>query len=327
MIVIKQKKYLRYLLFVNLFLFQPLLFSDPFSFKMPEEVSSVICKSPQYIAASDGVKLGYYNFIPEHPHAIMIFYHGSGLWSNQLYQYMAQELEQKYNIGTYLFDIRGHGNSEGNRGDAPSKTQVWQDISTAINYVQQKHKGCPVVLGGHSSGAGLVLNYSSWHKHPALQGYVLLAPFLGTRSGVTYEHSDPDKNFIKSVRLFPLIVNILSFGFFFSHTHVIFFNYSEQEKQKDAHLLESYTCAMTNATTPNDPQSIFSQLNKPYLMLIGQNDEQFIPEKVMAFKSFAPQVRDRSVAHIMPQETHLSVLINAPSIIAQTLKKWFVKKD
>lgn len=301
--------------------FQGNIMASPFSFAFPEQVNNLSLKSPQYLKTSDDIKLAYYDFVPADPEAIMIFYHGAGIWSTRMYQYMAQQLAEKYNIGTYLFDIRGHGNSQGPRGDAPSTEQVWQDVSSAIDFVHQQHPGSKILLGGHSSGAGLVLNYDSWHKHPAVSGYVLLAPFLGALSGTTYEHTDPDKRFAKDVCLFKIIINSLTSGFFFANTPVIFFNYPEEEKKKDAHLLESHTCAMTQATSPYDPKAIFTKLDKPFIMFAAAHDEQFIPDKIVEFGSYATLVSDCSIAQIIPDATHLSLVMQAPELIAHGVQK------
>ena len=77
---------------------------------------------------------------------------------------MAEQLCQKYQIATYLFDIRGHGQSGGERGHTPYIHQVWDDISSAIIFLKQNYGDIPLYLGGHSSGAGLILNYAAWAK-------------------------------------------------------------------------------------------------------------------------------------------------------------------
>lgn len=314
-------KYISKITALFFLLFQGSIMATPFSFSMPEQVTNLTLRKPQYLKGSDDIKLAYYEFVPVSSEAIMIFYHGAGIWSTRMYQYMARQLADNHNIGTYLFDIRGHGNSQGPRGDAPSSEQVWQDISSAIDFVHKKHPSCKIVLGGHSSGAGLALNYSNWQERKDVAGYVLLAPFLGGQSGVSYEHTDPEKQFAKDVRLFPLIVNAITGGLFFEHTPVIYFNYPEQEKQKDAHILESYTCTMSKATGPYDAKEVFTELDKPFLMLIGSSDEQFIPEKVVDFGQYAKLVNDRSMSQIVPGATHLGLVIEAPAIIAQALPK------
>lgn len=291
----------------------------PFSFHLPDQIKSFTPKSPQYIKATDGVELAYYDFIPTQLNALMIFYHGGGTWSTRLYQYMAQQLAQKYNIGSYLFDIRGHGNSQGPRGDAPSPEQVWRDISCAIDFVSSKHFHHQIILAGHSAGAGLLLNYNNWYKHPAVKGYIMLAPFLGAQSGTNYEHRDPAKRFVKHIRFLPLIINVLSRGFLCAHIPVIFFNYPKHQKLSDKHLLESYTCAMATAITPRDPKKLFEQLDRPFVMVIGANDEQFIPEKVITYANCALRVRAQSHVSVLPNSTHLSIVVDAVDIIGQAI--------
>ena len=235
-----------------------------------------------------------------------------------MYQYMAQKL-QEYGIGTYLFDIRGHGNSQGPRGDAPSAQQVWIDVSSAIEFAQKLYQEAPIVLGGHSSGAGLILNYADWKKDSMVTAYVLLAPFLGPRSDTSYEQKDPEKRFVKKVRLFKLILNMITKGYFFEHDPVVFFNYPTKEKEKDERLLEAYTCAMSTATTPSDPRAIFGNLSKPFLLLIGENDEQFIPKQILSFHQSAKFVKESSISQLLPGAKHLTVVTESPSKIVQGL--------
>ncbi|MFJ5672948.1 serine aminopeptidase domain-containing protein [Bacillus safensis] len=46
----------------------------------------------------------------------------------------------------------GAGHSQEKKGDTPSVTDVWQDISQVVDAVKQDHKGV-IYLCGHSSGA------------------------------------------------------------------------------------------------------------------------------------------------------------------------------
>lgn len=296
--------------------------STPFSFELPCEVTDFITQQPNFLTSDDHIKLAYYRFTPEQPDALIIFYHGAGIWSNNLYQYLAQELSDN-NIGVYLFDIRGHGNSQGDRGDAPTAQQIFSDISSAINFVSQQHKNIPIFLAGHSAGAGLILNYNNQPKHKKIAGYILLAPLLGSNQhNVAYDHSDPEKRFIKKLRLFPLIVNAMSNGWFCAHTPALFFNYPECEKKKDSHILDYYTSAMAQAVTPPDsPQKTFSTINVPCCVLIGEQDEQFIPEKTMECKSYMPQSAQlQSIFYIIPETTHLAVVLRASDIIPEWIR-------
>jgi len=296
--------------------------ATPFSFDFPQEVTDFITQQPHFLTSDDHMKLAYYTFVPEYPDAIIIFYHGAGIWSNNLYQYMAKELFQK-NIGVYLFDIRGHGNSQGKRGDAPSAQQIFDDISSAITFVTQQHKNIPIFLAGHSAGAGLILNYNNQPEHAHADGIILLAPLLGSNQHqVAYEHSDPEKRFIKKLRLLPLIANAISSGWFCAHTPALFFNYPESEKRKDLYILDYYTSAMAQAVMPPDsPQKTFSKVTIPCCVLIGEQDEQFIPKKAMECKNYLPQkTKSQSVFQTIPETTHLSIMLCTSDIISKWIR-------
>lgn len=315
----------------------------PFSFTCVQKHVSLL-QEPRFFTSVDNEKLAYYEFVPQLPKATLIFYHGGGMWSNGLYQHMAQELCDKYNIAVYLFDIRGHGNSGGVRGDAPTAGLVWRDIDSAIDFVKLQHKnrlmfgdinklidlsahpavtsgygghGCrwanvPVFLAGHSSGAGLVLNYASQKQNAEVAGYLFLSPFLGARTPANREHKDASSNFVKKIKILPLILNGVSGGRWFNNTPAVFFNYPEELKKQDAHILEYYTCAMAAATTPQDAHKQFEQLSKPFGLFIGSDDEQFFPQETIAYKNSATHVKQNSIAEVMPGETHLSAIIAAP---------------
>lgn len=138
---------------------------QPFSFKeVTEATANFNMKAPAYLNAYDKIQLAFYSFVPQSSKAVIVFYHGGGAWSKAMYQLMAQETSFNHNMAVYLFDIRGHGHSQGVRGDAPSPLHVWNDIDVAMDFVKKKHVGIPVFLAGHSSGCGLIINYISQTK-------------------------------------------------------------------------------------------------------------------------------------------------------------------
>lgn len=294
---------------------------EPFSLKELQVLQNFPIKQPQYIKATDNINLAYYSFVPTNPQAIIIFYHGAGFWSSALYQYFAKQLAENHNIGCYLFDIRGHGNSQGMRGDAPSINQVWNDVTEAINFVTKQHPEIPLYLGGHSSGGGLVLNYSNYHQHPLVKGYLLIAPYLGRNSGTLQEHTDPAASFVKSVRVWVFILNGLSGGYFFAHTPAVYFNYPEELLKKDALILTNYTPTMMAATSPENPQELFTKIDKPFALFAAQNDEQFIAQKIIDYKNYtATDVKNSSIAAIIPDAKHLDVMLKAAQHCAKFIK-------
>jgi alpha-beta hydrolase superfamily lysophospholipase len=102
---------------------------DPsFSYKELESAEKVPIPSLHYIEASDKTRLAYRKYTPKQISAVLIFYHGGGTYSAGGYQYIGNGLSNRFNILVITPDIRGHGDSGGEEGDAPSPEQVFDDI-------------------------------------------------------------------------------------------------------------------------------------------------------------------------------------------------------
>jgi len=153
-----------------------------FSFRELSEAGKVTLATPQSLQATDGIRLSYRRYTPTAPRAAVLFYHGGGAHSGAGYQHIGNGLQTKFDTVVYTSDIRGHGISEGPRGDAPNPKQVWEDITSCIKQIRADYLHLPLFLGGHSSGAGLALNYASQADHEPVIGYIFLSPQLGFRA-------------------------------------------------------------------------------------------------------------------------------------------------
>lgn len=291
---------------------------EPFSLKEVQSIPDFALAAPQFLAASDGVQLAYYPFANDDNTAITILYAGAGLYGNKAYQWVAKTLNNDHNIGCYMVDLRGHGHSHGERGDAPSIERVWQDVAEMVQFVKQKHPDKPLYLVGHSSGAGMIINYAAQAAHHKEDGYIFLAPFFGPKSNTDKKHEHPDQRFIKSVRPWIYVLAMMFPNSWFVHCKALFFNYSNELLQQDPLILPYYTFAMSCATTPYDIEHLLPKLKKPTSIYIGAQDEQFIPEAVIAYKNLIP-----APAHvkIIPGAMHISILVNAPTLIAKSLQQ------
>lgn len=263
-----------------------------------------------YVTATDGVRLAYYAYIPKNPIATLIFYHGSGANSAAGYLPIGQELRDKYSIATYLVDIRGHGMSEGPRGDAPNPQQVWQDVGTIVQFVQSQHPSLPLLLGGHSAGVGVILNSLSYTEK-YVSGYVFLAPDFGLKSDT--EQVTGASNFA-SVCLRAFIVNAITHGVLSGHERAVRFAYAPEDV-KSAGLVPYYTVNMAIAQNPSAASQDLASLDKPFGLWIGSNDEVFNPSKVVAYAQQASKVIEHSQVEIVPGQNHLGILDDAASLI------------
>ena len=77
------------------------------------------------------------------------------------------------------FDLRGHGKSDGIRGQAVSYDAIMDDITQNIQNAKDHFPGVPTFLYGHSLGGNLVLYYALTRKSE-LKGVIATSPGLAT---------------------------------------------------------------------------------------------------------------------------------------------------
>ena len=75
------------------------------------------------------------------------------------------------------FDLRGHCNSQGNRGAIMKFNDLLDDIDQLIKETEKLFPDIPVFLYGHSLGGNLVLNYTLRRK-PFIKGVIATSPWL-----------------------------------------------------------------------------------------------------------------------------------------------------
>lgn len=268
----------------------------------------------QYIAASDGTALALRSYLPLQAKAVLIFYHGAGAHSGLSYNHLAVGLRDDFAIATYTPDLRGHGGSGGDRGDAPSDEQVWRDINSLITHVRDQHPMLPVFLGGHSGGAGLTLNYSSWAERLPLDGYLFLAPYLGYRSETSYDKDDSERYQFASINLASFMINKFSGGLLLGHSKAVTFDYPTSVLESNPEIVAFNTINMSKATTPYSPDRQLSALNS-FGLWTGREDEVFDPEKVTRFAKQHSDIKAHKEIRIVNDTNHFSIILEASQLI------------
>lgn len=132
----------------------------------------------EMISSFDGMKLYLNREIPENPKAVAVIVHG--LCEHQgRYDYFA-ELFHKAGIGTYRFDHRGHGRSEGERTYYSDFNELLDDTNVVVDMAAAENPGVPVFLIGHSMGGFTVSLYGAKYGDKGLRGIV-------TSGALTYD--------------------------------------------------------------------------------------------------------------------------------------------
>lgn len=274
----------------------------------------------KYLPASDGTSLAFRTYLPIQAKAILIFYHGAGAHSGLSYNHIGVGLRDEFDIAVYMPDLRGHGRSDGPRGDTPSDEQVWSDISTMIEHVRTQYPNQPLFLGGHSGGAGLALNYASWDQRAAVDGYVFLAPYFGFRSETERDKSNSNDYQFSSVKVSDFVINTLSGGLFRGNAKAVKFNFPEHILKQNPEIVPFNTVNMANAVTPDSPDTQFAELTH-FGLWIGSEDEAFDPIKVTQFAKGNSAAEARKEIKIVRNADHFSILVTAAEFIGSWITR------
>ena len=96
-------------------------------------------------------------WLPKKPKAFIIGVHGF-LEHSGRYSHVGEEL-LKYGYALCMQDLRGHGNTNGERGYVSSFNEFIKDLETYIRYIKKKYLPKKTILFGHSMGGLIVLQY------------------------------------------------------------------------------------------------------------------------------------------------------------------------
>lgn len=113
----------------------------------------------------------------ERARAVVGLIHGLGEHCSR-YSHVAERFAKEH-IALISFDLRGHGRSEGQRGDAPSFEAYMRDLDVFQQQIEARFDKTPCFLYGHSMGGLLLLNYLI-RRQPKILGAVSSAAGLHT---------------------------------------------------------------------------------------------------------------------------------------------------
>jgi len=143
------------------------------------------------VETSDGVELflrSWSQSSSEDSNVAVLILHGITAHSEP-YAFFGEGLSEN-GFPTYGLDLRGHGLSDGNRGDSPSKERFAKDLCETVSFLKGMHS--KVILLGHSLGvlsANIILN----NCIAGVEGAILLSGARTVNPGVQASPSLSDK--------------------------------------------------------------------------------------------------------------------------------------
>jgi alpha-beta hydrolase superfamily lysophospholipase len=126
--------------------------------------------------ARDGLQLYYRRWLPPgEPAAVVVIVHGVGEHGGR-YAAVAEKF-CRHGYAAYALDLRGHGNSAGDRVLVAAFAEYLDDLDSLLDRLATRHPDLPVYLLGHSMG-GAVVTQLALRGRPEIRGLILSAAAL-----------------------------------------------------------------------------------------------------------------------------------------------------
>jgi len=142
--------------------------------------------SIRYFRTDDGLNLYYQHWIPDDPKALLVFVHDIGCHIDRHGAFIRYFVQRQYAVA--LYDQRGHGKSEGRRGDAAQFGDFIRDLSNFTHFSRAAvPPHMPIFPIGLGVGGQFIMNLlvPAWHAtswggpNPGrVNGLIAIAPSI-----------------------------------------------------------------------------------------------------------------------------------------------------
>jgi acylglycerol lipase len=134
-----------------------------------------------YFEGVDDLQLFEQWWRPANPQAGVIIVHGLAEHSTRHTAFASSLASQ--GVAVYTFDLRGHGQSDGDRTYVQSFRDYLSDLAIFLSLVQDREPDLPLFLFGHSLGGAIATLFVIRYQ-PYVHGLLLSAPAIKTGSSI-----------------------------------------------------------------------------------------------------------------------------------------------
>lgn len=262
--------------------------------------------SPRKFLMRDGKQLFSYAYQKESDTTIVLL-HGV-LSSAYMMNKTAGLLQETTHNEVIALDFRGHGQSEGNSGDVEHINQYVEDLVDVIAALKKEKPNQKIILAGHSMGGGIILRFAMETNKPNVDGYLLFAPHLGANSPTikSVESETKEESFIKLHinRIIGLKMMNAIGETKYNNLPVLFFNLPKTMP------ITKYSYRASESMNPLDYKEGLNAIDKPLLVVVGNNDEAFDARKFKAVVT----AHSTGEVFIVENETHNGIRHNAKTM-------------
>lgn len=266
----------------------------------------------------DGQQLGYRLYGDTiYSNRIVILIHGSG-WHGMQFHPMASYLAERGDL-VIVPDLRGHGVSPARRGDVDHIGQLEEDLADLIDRLEAIAPDKPVIIGGHSSGGGLVVRFAGGEYGDKADGFILLAPFLKYNAPTTKPNSGgwahaATRRIIGLTMLNSVGITALN------HLPVIAFSMprSVLDGPYGATATTQYTFRLNTSFAPrSDYQADLAAMDRPVLLIAGDADEAFDASR---YEDVISEQTTSGTYHIVFGGSHIGILTDQH--VFEIMQEW-----
>jgi alpha-beta hydrolase superfamily lysophospholipase len=150
----------------------------PLSIPVPRGAAAPVYKRLA-VTTRDGIQLIVHEWAPPRRAEgipVALFLHGIGMHGEPYGSIAAGFTSQ--GIAFIVPDLRGHGRSDGTRGELAPPQVLRSDVGILIDSIHRRYPDAPLVLLGDSMGGVLAADYA-WRGEQRLAGLALLVPAFG----------------------------------------------------------------------------------------------------------------------------------------------------
>lgn len=258
----------------------------------------------QSYQARDGAALGYRHYAGSDPDApLLIFIHGSG-WHGAAYDGLARRIAERGGIEVALPDLRGHGPDPQTRGDIAYVGQLEDDIADLASALRKP--GQQLILGGHSSGGGLVVRYAGGRYRDSLDGAVLLAPYLKYNAPTMRPDSGGWARPLTRRIIGLTMLNAVGIRALNGLT-AIQFNFPDEvlTGPRGDTATASYSYRLNTSYAPRNDYLADIAALPPFLLIAGTDDESFVAS---AYEPLMKTANPNGQYRLLDGQSHLGVI-------------------
>jgi non-heme chloroperoxidase len=262
---------------------------------------------PQTLKARDGAPINY-RLYPGRPDRVVVLVHGSSGTDVSMLK-LAQAL-QAAGATVYAISLRGHGGSGTINGDVSYLGQLDDDLADLVKGLSLDKPGVHRTLIGFSSGGGFVLRIAGGKQAGLFNDYLAISPYIGQDAPT----NKPNSGGWAGVAVPRIIALSLLDGIglpWFQDLPAVHFA-TDAKASNSRTPVYSFRLA-ASLQLGRDWRGVLARISAPTEIVVGANDELFNADQ---FKPMLQPINPRIGVTIVPNETHLGMIADAPATSA-----------